>query len=121
MTREELWARVHAARGAFYGGDPLYRADLAGEGIASEPRSGTRPANGFAAFERIWTDAPSPAEPVCPTCGGGGTVVIAFGPVDESGVRDETTAVPCPMCPAGDAVAEARIGRSWRADERGVA
>jgi hypothetical protein len=91
VTREELWQRVHAVRDAFYAGDPLYEAAT-----------------------------PEPAEPepepesVCDVCAGGGTVMVAVGPLDEFGVPDGTVEAPCPVCAAGDAEAQHRIGRSWR-------
>jgi hypothetical protein len=47
--------------------------------------------------------------------------MVAVGPVDPFGCPDGTVEAPCPACPAGDAEAQHRIGRSWRADERGVA
>jgi hypothetical protein len=85
VTREELWAQVHQARDRFYAGNPLYQA------------------------------ATPPPKPVCASCEGAGTVTIALGPIDRlSGQPDDTIEVPCPMCPAGDAEAEHRIGRPWR-------
>lgn len=50
----------------------------------------------------------------CEVCEGAGTVIVAVGPIDPFGVPDDTVEAPCPHCPAGDAEAEHRIGRSWR-------
>lgn len=76
MTREELWAQVHATRDRFYAGDPLYQAN-------------TPPPE------------PEPA-PACPHCEDHGEVTVPLGR-DEFGNWDTTTR-PC-SCPAGDVVA----------------
>jgi hypothetical protein len=124
MTREELWAQVHQARGRFYAGDPLYQAatppltqeqhplmcdrcELPGAPWQWDGHSCTcegGPVNPVPAadeYRERFAPKPEPA-PACPHCDDHGELVVPLGR-DEFGNWDTTTR-PC-SCPAGDVLA----------------